>query len=436
MQTQYISRQSTPFYDNDQGNSREFVLIYGDTVDTTGFSTSQRTQVKYRGRTGWVKSSYLMSCHPLEIYIIDAGQGDAAFIVTPNGRKILIDGGKGSEAFQFLVWKYRLDNYALPPLDIDLMVVTHADEDHIGGLVSIIEHERINIKKIVHSGIAKFSSGFSTELGDIVTHNGGDYLITRHNGIDELDRDKLNSVMTRWYDAVKNEANLNFGAVDSSMGTINVCDPDIQIHVLGPRLVNIPGQPNPVFPCWNSSSETVNGHSVVLRLDYKNVRILFPGDINKEGADYLMKDPAFLPELDAHVLKAPHHGSHHYTRKFLKAVNPQVCVISSGEDPDHGHPRANFLGAAGHTARSNMPLIFSTELIANFAVDKDAEASDADMDADPVHPSMIGQARRRFKKRINGLINVRTDGDYIYCARRVAASYQFVTYRLAVSPRN
>ena len=54
--------------------------------------------------------------------------------------------------------------------------------------------------------------------------------------------------------------------------------------------------------------------------------------------------------------------------------------------------------------------------------------ADADDPADPTNPAMLGQARRRFKKRLNGLINVRTDGNALFAARRVAAGYQFVAY--------
>ena len=103
---------------------------------------------------------------------------------------------------------------------------------------------------------------------------------------------------------------------------------------------------------------------------------------------------------------------------------------------DHGHPRADFLGTIGNISRSNKPLLFSTELVSLFAVDKDAEQPDADHDADPTDFAMTGQARRRFKKRLNGIINIRTDGDYIYCARRVEAKGQFVTYKQSAKPRD
>jgi hypothetical protein len=200
--------------------------------------------------------------------------------------------------------------------------------------------------------------------------------------------------------------------------------------------VNYPNHPNGVYPWLGTVGRTVNGHSVVLRLDFHNVRVLLSGDINDRGARHLMADPNFTSEADAHVFKAPHHGSHDYNRGFLEAVHPQISLISSGESPDHGHPRANFLATVGNVSRSDEPLLFSTELVAQFAVDSDAEAPDADDDVDPTHPAMLGQARRRFKKRLNGIINVRTDGNDLYCARRVAAGYQFVTYEQVVAPRD
>jgi hypothetical protein len=77
-------------------------------------------------------------------------------------------------------------------------------------------------------------------------------------------------------------------------------------------------------------------------------------------------------------------------------------------------------------------------LVALFAVDEDAAAEDADDEVNPnaTHPSELGQARRRFKKRLNGIINVRTDGNDLYCARRVNASYDFVTYKQKVKPKD
>jgi hypothetical protein len=82
----------------------------------------------------------------------------------------------------------------------------------------------------------------------------------------------------------------------------------------------------------------------------------------------------------------------------------------------------------GRNGRTDTPLIFSTELVAHFAYDPDAAAADADVPVDPTDPAMIPQARRHFKKRLNGIINIRSDGNHIYAYRRIPTDDQFVKY--------
>ena len=86
MPTRYISTKTTVFHPESDTDSQEFVLIFGDEVETTGVQENGRDEVIYRGRTGWVRSDRLMTDHPLEMYFIDVGQGDSAYIVTPGGR--------------------------------------------------------------------------------------------------------------------------------------------------------------------------------------------------------------------------------------------------------------------------------------------------------------------------------------------------------------
>ncbi|MDX1388099.1 MAG: hypothetical protein R3344_02865 [Acidobacteriota bacterium] len=438
MALRYVSTRSTVLHPDSETDSQDLVLIFGDEVDTTGGVDpgSGRHEVVYRHRTGWVRSDRLTTRHPLELYFIDVGEGDSTFVVTPAGKKILIDGGRGNEAFQFLVWKYRLDMATSPGVEIDLVVISHTDDRHVAGLTSIVEHDRIHVREIVHSGIAKHTSGFDTVLGDIVGSGSSRVLITRHDSIADLVGRNLNDTMTAWRNVLQGEPGLRYRAVDTGTAMIDVGDPEVRLHVLGPRLMNQPDRHQPVFPWLGSAARTVSGNSVVLRLDYGDVRILLPGDINEAGARYLMGGAGFAAEVNAHVLKAPHHGSGDYDEEFLGAIQPQISIVSSGESPDHGHPRADFLGAIGKLSRSRSPLVFSTELVTPFVVDSDAAAPDADDVVDPTDPAMLGQTRRRFKKRLNGIINVRTDGTMLYCARRVAAGYQFVTYEQAPANRD
>ncbi|MCF6305853.1 MAG: hypothetical protein L3J33_10840 [Rhodobacteraceae bacterium] len=116
MPTRYSSKKTQRFYFMQDGEETSLVLIYGDKVETmTGaaFKGAGYIKVKYRGRIGALKryanGPALMDTRALETYFLDVGQGDAAFIVTPNNTKILVDGGITNSTAEFLIWKYRLD---------------------------------------------------------------------------------------------------------------------------------------------------------------------------------------------------------------------------------------------------------------------------------------------------------------------------------------
>jgi hypothetical protein len=415
------------------------VLIYGDDVETTGKPKDGRMPVQVRGRDGWLKEDVLGNRPVLEMYFIDVGTGDSTFIVTPgkadgSGRKrILIDGGMNRRALGFLAWKYQLDKKG-PPVDIDLLVLTHADDDHIGGLVPIIGHPRIRVQRVVHSGIATYADG---TLGEVVPKKGDGYLLTRHDGLDDLKPGQLSDTFRAWYDALSQEdGGPEYHAVDTRTGLIDIGDESVGLEVLGPKLAKVPGKNvlgYPWFDSGDSTSKSINGHSVVLRLKCGHVFVLLSGDLNAVAEEYLLGDPALSGRFGAHVFKAPHHGSHDFSPAFLRAVRPQLAVISAGDDRDHGHPRAIFLGGVGLASRSDSPLLFATEIAANFAA-VDAPADDGAEDektvatGDPKHPETVKAARRLFKRRLHGMINVRTDGKNLYAARRVAASYQWESY--------
>ena len=76
--------------------------------------------------------------------------------------------------------------------------------------------------------------------------------------------------------------------------------------------------------------------------------------------------------LQAEVFKVPHHGSADFSGAFLQAVSPVVSVVSSGDDTarkEFIHPRATLVGALGYS-RLEEPLVFVTELVAFFQVEK------------------------------------------------------------------
>jgi competence protein ComEC len=425
MTTRFVSDKTTTMYKNATRSSRHGYLIFGDEVKTTGPATHGRVPLEFRGRPGFVKESRLEATHPLEFYSVDVGQGDATFIVTPAGKKILIDGGLNRRALGFLVWRYRLDNPANSVV-IDLMVLTHADGDHLRGLTPILKHPQINVKKIIHNGIATFddNSLYETQLGDLDASKG--FLITRHDNLSDLNAlSNISNNFRDWKTAVAAEG-ANYQAVDANMKTIDVGDPEVTLEILGPKR-----ETDGSYKWFGNKSHTINGHSVVLRLTFDDVSFMLSGDLNIEGAEHLLADPVLASKMSAHVLKCPHHGSHEFHHSFLEEVRPQISTISSGDAPDHGHPRANFIAAIGLASRSKSPLVFSTEIAATFVGDGET-AAPADGTAidglDFTTTTGNDMVRKRFKLLLPGIINVRTNGKELYAFRRVNAGYQWESY--------
>jgi competence protein ComEC len=418
----YVQKTTSRLFEASKGSKFLYILIFGEEVEVLQKVENGRVNVRYREKYfGWVTEKDLASKPSLELYFIDVGQGDATFIVTPGRKKILIDGGYNEQAMNFLAWKYQLSNMESPPVEIDLLVLSHGDEDHIGGLMPLLLHPKINVKKVVHNGIAIYKSGsFKTDLGDLDTT--GKFLLTRHDSLSDLDGKPLSRNFGAWAAALKSEG-VEYAAIHDEMH-LDLGEKDISIDIFGPRVTKLDSKN--VLKWFGNKSYTINGHSVVLRLNYKRTSLMLSGDLNIEGSKFLMESSDAASRMAAHILKSPHHGSHEFYTPFLEAVKPQVSVISSGDSPDHGHPRANFLAAVGLASRSKEPLLFSTEIAATFV-----DANEADIKSMLNKRSLDSNSLKRtqlFKKRLNGMINVRTDGQNLYAARRVNASYQWESY--------
>lgn len=424
MARRFLDKKTHRFYFMENGARRSFVLIFGNEINTlTGAAPSgaRYQRVSYRGRTGEMRPAPLSRDRSLEMYFLDVGQGDAAFVITPNDSKILVDGGLKDRALGFLIWKYRL-NQPNRTVTIDHLILSHADKDHVQGLIPLLNHPRVTVRNIWHNGIGVFDTGFDEDLGDV----SNDILTTHHDITTDLDGLDLNGSFARWIEAVAHSG-AEYRALDTASATLNVGDPDILVEILGPRR-----EANGGLEWFGDKAHTINGHSLVFRLTYGFVRSFFSGDLNIQGSRHLLAAPGAALRFNAHIFKAPHHGSHEFHTPLLNAVNPMVSVVSSGDHPDHGHPRAVFLGALGRAGRSDEALVFSTEIAATFL---DA----GEDDVEPDEPTTLGDldfsvaaantvARRRFKKVLPGIINIRTNGEEIYAARRVKAGYHWESY--------
>jgi len=364
MARRFLNKKSERFFFiNDNGERVSYVLIFGDEVNTLnqdGPSGPEWDAIEYRTKMGEVKGPKWTNQRTLEMYFLDVGQGDAAFIITPANKKILVDGGLNDRALGFLIWRYRLDE-ATSPVDIDFLILSHADADHVKGLIRILNHPEINVKNILHNGIGVFKSGFNTELGNITAD---DRLTTLHDSTSDLDGFDLADTFGNWIDAVKNSG-ATYRAVDSSTGQFDIGDGDIELEIMGPILE--PGGNS--LEWFDTKSHTINGHSVIFRLTYNKVRVFFSGDMNIDGSKHILSKLSNAADrLDSHIFKTPHHGSHEFHQPFFDEIKPMISVVSSGDSPDHGHPRAVFLGGLGLSGRSKNPLIFSTEIAATFTL--------------------------------------------------------------------
>lgn len=335
-----------------------------------------------------------------------------------------------------------LDEPGSGVIDIDLVVLSHADSDHVGGLVHLIEDPKIRVRKVVHSGIATFdeidpvTNKKKGSLGTVQQVDGAKYLVTRHDTLQDLQgQGSLSGDFQAWAAALDAEG-VDYQAVYAGGPEVKIDDPNVTVEVVGPVLDSPTGFPK-AYEWFGDLAHTINGHSVVLRLTYEDVKILLTGDINTQGGKKLCDRPASAAMLDAHVLKAPHHGSEEFYPPLFEAVNPQMVAISSGEMPDFGHPRPNFLGACGKYSRSDVPLVYSTELAAVYVASDQLEDQAAlDRRTGSVDDDRAF-SRELFRKSLSGIINIRTDGHVIHGATRVQTGYWWVTdYPLTPADRS
>jgi competence protein ComEC len=216
----------------------------------------------------------------LHVAFLDVGQGDAILIITPAGRQILIDGGPEPSLLNWNLGKM------LPMWDrsLDLVVLTHADSDHMAGLIPVFE--RYKVDTALTSQAVLETDGSAT-----------------------------------WREAV---AQSGAHTAIAQRGVRIIVDENTELTVLHPP----------------SKQTGAQGHdndlSVVLRLSYGHAGFLFTGDLEAQGELDLLESEQ---SLDAQVLKVSHHGAGGATtERFLAIVNPDLAVIQVGADNHFGHP--------------------------------------------------------------------------------------------------
>lgn len=221
----------------------------------------------------------------LKVEFFDIGQGDAIFIETGDKKQMLIDGGPDASILEKI-------GRTIPFYDryIDIIVLTHPEQDHLNGLIEIIK--RYDVGAIITNGIVRNTNQYK-EWMKIIEQKNIPLYIAQKGGI-----------------------------VDFGNG----------VHL------------DIIYPFENMNNKELsdsNNYSVVSKLIYKNFDALFTGDIEKSIEKKLIKSGI---DLKSDILKIAHHGSKtSSSEEFLKAVGAIIAIIQMGKNNQYGHPHQEVL---------------------------------------------------------------------------------------------
>ncbi|AHM56748.1 ComE operon protein 3 [Peptoclostridium acidaminophilum DSM 3953] len=263
-------------------------------------STGKTTKIKRRYKMGLgltnrlksivlviVAAAILSSCSFVEneglmqVHFIDVGQGDSTLIMSPDGKTMLIDAGDNSAGD--VVANY-LKKRGVSTIDI--LVGTHPDADHIGGLDTIID---------------------SFEIVDFYMPRKSH---TTNTFLDVLNAAKRNGLKVKEAKA----------GVDFKLGS------EVKGKFLNPR---------------STYSDDNNLWSAVARLEYSDKSFLFMGDAEVQNELEIL---GAGENIDSDLIKLGHHGSStSSSEEFIKAVSPDVAVISAKLKNSYGHPHKETL---------------------------------------------------------------------------------------------
>jgi beta-lactamase superfamily II metal-dependent hydrolase len=431
-------------------------LLWGDFVRHQGEEAGEWVKVRGRNEIGWMHRDDLQQERLLEINFVDIGQGDGAFLVTPDDEFLLIDAGAGANMHRFLSWRFNLRTNPQRTIAIKAAVISHSDQDHYLGFRDLFRSAQFTFDAIYHNGLVERAG--ADLLGPVVFANGRAYVTDLIDDLATL-RARLDDaafVGSKQYPrmlkaALASGRVANVHALDAGDGFLPGygAERELSIQVLAPVRESVNGASG-LRSFKRNDGMTKNGHSVVLKLTYRNRTVLLGGDLNVPAERYLLQhytgiDPETPDEaaraallasarsvFNVDVAKACHHGSADFTDLFLQAVNPVATVISSGDSEPHAHPRPDTIGAIGKHGRGPRPLIFSTELSrsANETITSPTQtfATLQRLFAE-LQAAATADERRIIQRQIDpliersiavyGMINVRTDGEKILIAYKL-----------------
>lgn len=229
----------------------------------------------------------------MQVHFIDVGQGDSALVITPHGRAFMVDTGgvrEGSYDIGSRVDVPYLLHYGVQKLDY--IFLTHAHDDHAGGVKGILTKIPVGAIGIGHEGAGDYIQAFGTgEIGKIKK-----LLVPLQEGSSvELDGVRIDILYSPESKKVQ----------------------ESQLQATG------------------------NEFSNLIRVSYGEASFLFTGDLVAEQEQQVLANGTNVAST---VLKVGHHGSRtSSSQEFLTAVNPGWAVISCGYNNSFGHPHKEIL---------------------------------------------------------------------------------------------
>ncbi len=225
-------------------------------------------------------STSTAAAQTMKVHFIDVGQGDATYIKMPNGENVLIDGGRQGQGDKIIAYlkKEKVSQ-------IDVMIATHPDADHMGGLDEVLK--AFKVKAVYAPKVEHTTNAYKDFLKAVKAKNL-----------------KIKTA--------KSGVNLGLKGVTAKF----------------------------VGPTKDYAKSDLNNWSAVLHVTYNKNKFLFAGDAEKAAETDMVKSKQ---TLQADVLKVGHHGSKTSSNTdFLKVVKPKYAVISVGKN-SYGHPTKEVL---------------------------------------------------------------------------------------------
>ena len=225
---------------------------------------------------------------PVEVTMLDVGQGDGLVVRTVSGKTILVDGGSSSEA---QLWEYTYLPYLKSQRirKVDMVIISHSDLDHISAIEELIPQWEVGL--LCLPAIANPNENYMRLLA-----------IAKEYGV-----------------AV---TYLSAGMQFVADGVTFEC----------------------IFPKRDGLTQDVNANSTVIYMQYQDFAMLFTGDLTQETE---LEALGLLSEdnrRNLDVLKVAHHGSKSSTsQEFLDGLGVKYAIVSAGKNNRYGHPHKEVL---------------------------------------------------------------------------------------------